>query len=271
MLERPYLSDHLSFERESYFRRRQLLEQQCMVERLSQIPREKLKGYNEPLAVYGNRGQMPVYLAQYDTFTAITKPVARSSYTKKRTGSVSGSNAGANANINANQRAAQSIYRNYLRVKQNTPVFGSLHSEHARKFYQSKGSQPTYPYHSQLIPPYDQNVQYVYMPVYFQAYNPVSIKRDHYFNEPRYAIQRPQHRKQEFVKSEPRTPIFKIATISPRPGCAQNKKARSSLKVGDSECTSKEIEDRKLLSRKIEKELTCSPIFQILGEISRAG
>jgi len=235
-----------------------------MVERISLLRREKLKGYN-----YGNRGQMPVYLAQYDSFTAITKPIAASGYTKKRPGSVSGLNAGTNVDINASQRAAQSIYLNYLRAKQNTPASGSLNSEHATKFYQPKGSQSTYPYQSQLIPPYHPNVEHVcQMPVYFQAYNPVSIKPGHYFNEPRYAIiQRPQHRKQEYVKAEPRTPIFKIATISPRPGCEQKKKARSSLKVGAPECTSKEIEDRKLLSRNIEKELTCSPIFQILGEM----
>merc|ERR1719320_564877 len=109
MLERRQnFIDHLSLERESYSRRRQLLEQQCMIDRLSQIPREKLNGCYQPQTAIGNERKITGYLSQYDSGNWITKPDAVSGYTNDRLASV---RAGANVNISVKQGMGQPIDR----------------------------------------------------------------------------------------------------------------------------------------------------------------
>jgi len=270
MLERTmYCNDHLSFERENYFRHRRLLNQQGKTAQAHvRFHREKLNVHNDTYMAYGNGWQMPECLA-YNSYTGVSKSQAVSGYTRMRSGS-SGSTVGPNVNANVKQRVCQPINRHCRGVRQNTSAFGPLHAEHARKFYQSNKSQSTYEYNRQLFLPYQQDVQFVrQMPVYYQTYNPIYIEQGRYRSKPQCHKQKPQRRDQEYVKSNPRTPIIKMATISQRPG-NQDEKVNPSLKVGVSKCTSKEIEERKLSSNKIEKELSCSPIFQILGELLRA-
>merc|ERR1719419_848552 len=93
------------------------------------------------------------------------------------------------------------------------------------------------------------------------------FEQGRHLRKPLRQQQRPLSRDPEYVKSEPRTTIFKMATISPRPS-KQSEKGNPSFKVGFTKCTSKDIKDGKLLNKKFEKELACSPIFQILGELS---
>jgi len=272
MLERtPYCSDHLSYERENYFRHRQLLKQQGTTAGAHvRFPRGKLNVQNDPFTVYGNEWRIPEYLA-YNSYTGVPKSQVVSGYTRMRSALTGGSAAGPNININAKQGVCQLINRHSRRLKQNNSAFGPLHAEHARKFYQSNESQPTYEYSSQLILPYQQDVQFVrQMPVSYQTYNPIYIERGRRVSKPKCHNQRPQNRDHEHVKSKPRTPILKMATISPRPG-KQNEIINPSLKVGVPDFISKEIEDKKLLSSKVEKELSGSPIYQILGELTRAG
>jgi len=271
MLQRtPYCNDHLSFERENYFRHMQLLNQQGISAQAHvRFPGEKLNVHNDKYTAYGNGWQMPEYLA-YKSYIGGPKSQVVTGYTRMRSG-LTGSTAGSNVNINVKQRVCQPINRHCRRVKQNTSAFGPLHAEHARKFYQSNESQSRYEYNNQLILPYQQDVQFVrQMPVSYQTYNPIYIEQGRYLSKPQCHKQKPQSRDQEYVKSKPRTPIIKMAMISPRPG-KQNEKVNPSLKVGDPNCTSKEIEERKLLGRKIEKELSRSPIFQILGELLKTG
>jgi len=273
MLERTrYCSDHLSFERENYFRHRQLLKQQGVTAGAhKRFPRGKRNVHNDHFTVYGNGWQIPEYL-KYNSYAGVPNPPVASSYnTRMRSASTGGSAAGADVNINAKQRVCQPINRHSRRVKQSTSAFGPLHAEHARKFYHSNESQSTYEYSSQLILPYQQDLQFVrQMPVSYQMYNPIYSDRGRCVSKPQFHKQTPQNKDQEHVKSKPRKPIFKIASISPRPG-KQNEIVNPSLKMGVPNCKSKEIEEMKLLSSKIEKELSCSPIYQILGELPRAG
>jgi len=269
MLERtPYFNDHLSFERENYFRYRQILKQQGIsTEAFARFPRQKLNVHNDHFTVYGHGWPIPEYLA-HNSSAAFSQSQFETGYTRMRSASSSGSAAEANVNINDKQRVCQPINRHCRRVKKKTSAFGRLHAEHARKFYQLNESQ-SYEYSNQLILPYHQDVQFArQMPVSYQTFNPIFFEQGCHFRKPQCQQQRPRHRDPEYVKSEPRPTILKMATISPRPS-KQNEKGKPSFKVGFTKCASKDIKDRKLLSKKLEKELACSPIFQILGELSR--
>jgi len=269
MLERtPYCNDHLSFERENYFRYRQILKQQGIsAEAFARYPRQKPNVYNDHFTVHANVWPIPEYLA-YNSYAAVSQSQFQSGYTRMRSASTSGSAAGANININDKQGVCQPIKRNCRRVKYKTSAFGRLHAEHARKFYQSNESQ-SYEHSNPLIQPYHQDVQFARQwPVSYQTCNPIFFEQGRHLRKPLCQQQRPLSRDPEYVKSEPRTTIFKMATISPRPS-KQSEKGNPSFKVGFTKCTSKDIKDGKLLNKKLEKELACSPIFQILGELSR--
>jgi len=272
MLERTtYCNDHLGFERENYFRYRQLLKQQGIAAKAHlRYPREKLNVQHNPSTVYGNGWQIPECLA-YKSYTSVPKSQAVSGNSRLRSAATGGLAAEAYVNTDVWPSVYQPLNRHCRRVKQNTSAFRPLHTEQARTFYHSNESQSTYEHNSELILPYQQDVQFVCrMPVSYRTYNPIYIERGRYLSKPQCNKQRPQNRDQEYRKSEPHVPILKMATISPRPG-KQNEKVNPSLKVRVPNCTSKEIEERKAASSKMEKELACSPIFQILGELPRAG
>jgi len=246
------------------------LEQQRRAEAYLLPPREKLNRSKMPYMIYGNGWQVPRYSTIFNTYTGVSKSQIVSGSTLMRWASNGLAPAGgANVNAKVKRRILQPTMRHYGKEKQDAS-FGSVHSDHLRNFYQSNESRLAYGSNSQLILPCH-NTQFVgQVPVFGNAYNSVPIERGYYSHKEKYRKQKSQNSEDESVKSETRTPILKMAMISPRPG-HHNEKANKSFTVGVLKCTSKEIEKRKLLSSKIERELLCSPIFQILGEPPRAG
>merc|ERR1719334_2026467 len=214
MLERiPYRSDHLSFERENYFIQRQVLEQQGITAGAHfWFPREELNLQNDPLTVYGNGWQIPGYLAKCNSYSSLSKSQVVSRYTRMRSASIDGSSAVASVNTNFMHSVHQPIWRQGCAVKQNTFAYGPLHVEHSRKFNWSNESKSTFVHNSQLLLPWQQDVQFARQkPLSYQTYNPIYNERGRHLTERKYCKQNPQNGEQEHVKSRSRTPIIKMA------------------------------------------------------------
>lgn len=241
-----------------------------MAEAYLPAPREKLNVPYVPYMVNGDGWQIPRYSTIFGSYTSVTKSQVVAGSTRMGWASSGSAPAvGVNVNVEVKRRMLQPFMRKGGRLKQDTSSFGPVHTEHIRHFYQSNESGLAFDFNSQLILPC-QNAQFVgQKPVYYQACNSIPIERGRYLRTQRYRKKWSQNREHESVKSVTRTPILKMAMISPRPG-NQNEKANNSCEVEIPKYTSKEIEKRKLLSSKIERELSCSPIFQILGELPRA-
>jgi len=268
LMGNPYYGDQMSLERELHFLRIQQIKQQYMIDRLSEFPRKQLNEYYQPQPLNGNRWEMCAHLAQGNPHTAVALPEAVTNYNNMSLVSNFGSNAIAIQNTNVKLKFSQPINRNCRRVEQNTWAFGPLHTEHGRELYQSKRLQSCYDYNSTLVPQYSQNVQcYSLMPICFQASPPICLDQGHYFYEQVYCSQRHQNGKQEYIKSQTTEPTFRIATISPRSGCMQNRKVKT-LKIGVSKSKDKKLEEKKLLRSKIKYELSCSPILQLIRDLN---
>jgi len=266
-MRKPYYGDQMCLERELHFLHIQQIKQQCMIDRLSQFPKEQLNEYYQPQALNGSRWEMCAHLAQGNPHTAVALPEAVTNNNNMSLVSNYGSNATAIQNTNVKLEFSQPIKRNCRRVEQNTWVFGPLHTEHGRELYQSQRFWSCYDYNSNLVPQYSRNVQcYGSIPVYFQACPPICLDQGHYFYEQGYCSQRLQNRKQEYMKSQATEPKFRIATISPRSGCIQNREVKT-LKIGVYKSKEKKLEEKRLSRSKIRYELSCSPIFQLILDL----
>jgi len=268
LMGRPYYGDQMCLERELHFLHIQQIKEQSMINGLSLLQREQLNEYYQPQPLNGNRWEMCAHLAQGNQHTAVTLPEPVTNYNNMSLVPTFGSNAMEIQNTNVKLKFSQPINRNCRGVEQNTWTFGSLRTEHRREHYQSKGLQSRYDYNSNLVPQYSRNVQcFCLMPVYFQACPPIYLDQGHYFYEQGSCSQRHQDRKQEYIKSQTTEPTFRIATISPRSECMQNRKVKTS-KIGVYKSKEKKLEEKKLLRSKIEYELSCSPILQFIRDLN---
>jgi len=128
-MRKPYYGDQMCLERELHFLHIQQIKQQCMVDRLSQFPKEQLNEYYQLQVLNGNRWEMCTHLAQGNPHTAVTLPEAVTNYNNMSLVSNFGSNAIAIQNTNVKLKFSQPINRNCRRVEQNTWVFRPLHTE----------------------------------------------------------------------------------------------------------------------------------------------
>jgi len=199
----------------------QLLELQFAKEKLKQSPTEYFKRYHEIHEVKVHRLQPAGMFNSHMAFMT-TKPI---SYLNSRVSE--------GAAYRRSQKSKRPVHSNFPKINQEVAAFGPKHAEHARRVYQSRGTQP------------------------FQKFNQTT-----FYNDPlKGQVPVP-------ITSQTYETVLKVAQISPRSYEKQPTKT-SGLKVLHHKAE-RGLPKKSNISRDrgCEIDLSNAPIFQTLCEIS---
>jgi len=265
LLERPFLRDYTCAQQGSYLRPQQLLELQLAMEKLHQFPIENFRRYH---AVQEDKVRRWQPVTRFNTHMASIscEPL---SYINPSVGSEGPA-------YRKNRESKRPVHPNFPKIKQEVSAFGPKHAEHARRFYQSKRTQPIQQFQQVMVRPnyghtevsghrqtqVTEGVHLLGESAIGRSLNPTALYNDSLKSQ----VPVPD-------TSLPYETVLKIAKISPRPSKKQPTKNKTSFGFGV-----------KLSNHKVERgslkksdnfedngreiDLSNAPVFQILCEIS---
>jgi len=260
LVERPFMREYACAQQGSYLRHQQLLELQLAMKKLQQFPIENFQRYHEVQEDKAHRWQ---HVPRFNSHMASinTEPI---SY-------INPSLVSEGAAYRRSKASKRPAHRNCPMIKQEIAAFGPKHAEHARRFYQSKGTQP---FKQVMVPPYQPN------------YGPMQVSRHRktQVTKGSYLVGEPVHDRSvnqtvlytDSLKGQVPVPVtsqlyetvLKVAKISPRPNKKQPTKTIGvkllNHKVEQGLAKKSDV----LQDSESEIDLSNAPIFQILCEIS---
>jgi len=268
LVEQPFMRDYTCAQQGSYFRQQQLLEFQLAMEKLKQFPIEKFQRYYE---VQGNKVHRWQPVPRFNNrMTSISaNPI---SY-------INGSLAteGPPYNKDSYLQSRRPVQRNFPKIKKEVSAFGPKHAEHARRFYQSKGTQSHQEFQQVMVPPYRPN----YGPMQVSCQRNTEVTREGYLlgepvfdrsvNQIALCTDSVKGQVPVSVTSQPYETVLKVAKISPRPSEKQPTTTKTGFGV---KLVNKKVEQGLLnqshgsQDSRSEIDLSNAPIFQMLCEIS---
>jgi len=261
LAERPIMTGYACVRQGSY--QRELYEVKRVMGKLQQLPTDSFQVYHG-VSVEQYQGWQPIIRCHMGAFSY--EPICFN------INSTSGGTA-----YNGCRESKSVVGRNYSKAKQEVSAFGPKHAEHARRFYQSKGTHPES--QRNLAPPYRPN--YCPMQVSYIKQAQANIKRDllgesvfeRTINSTRL-YNEPVSRQVPVAVASQYEAVLKVAKISPRPNKKQPENPESG--VGVSERVLRYQMDEGKLKKPIDSQnveddidLSKAPVFQILCEISK--
>jgi len=259
LAERPIMTGYACVRQGSY--QRQLYEVKRVMGKVQQLPTDSFQVYHG-VSAEQYQGWQPKIRCHMGAFSY--EPICYN------INSTSGGKA-----YNGCRESKGVVGRNYSKTKQEVSAFGPKHAEHARRFYQSKGTHPES--QRNLAPPYRPN----YCPMQVSYIKPqANIKRDllgesvfeRTINSTRMYNEPVSHQVPVAVASQHEA-VLKVAKISSRPNKKQPDNPKSV--VGVSERVLRQQMDEGKLKKSIgaqnveDDNLSRAPVFQILCEISK--
>jgi len=266
LVEQPFSREQVCTQQGGYIRHQQLLELQLPMEKLNQFPKENFQRYHEVQEDKVRRWQ------------AVTKFNAHIASIRSEPSSYIKPSLGFEGPAYKTRDPKRPIHRNFPKVKQKVSAFGPQHAERARRYYQTKRTQPIQEFGQITIPPYRPSYGHVQVSGHSQtqATEGVDLRREPvlvtslnkkalYTDSLKSQVPVPD----TFQASEN---VLKIAKISTRPSKKEPTKRIASIGFG-----------LKLLNHKVkrgsvknsndcldsacERELSNAPVFQILCEM----
>jgi len=256
LVERPILRDYMCTQQGSYIRHQQL----CPIKnsrRYHEVQEEKIRRWQAVTRFNAHTASISSGSSSYiSPSLGFEGPAYKKNWDPKRP-----------------------MHRNFPNIKQEVSAFGPQHAEIARRFYQSKRTQPIQEFRPIMIQPYRQNLA----PVYVSCHKQTQVTEGVYLHEEpvfgrslnQTALYTDRTKSQVPVPDTSQTSenVLKIAKISRRPSKQQPTKTKASIGFG--------VE---LLNNKVERgsvkksddfldsargrDLSNAPVFQILCEIS---
>jgi len=267
LVERPFMREYVCAQQGSYLRHRrhqQLSELQFAMEKLKQFPQENFQRYREVQEDKGHRWQQA---ARFNSHMACitTEPISN---INPRVSEI--------ATYRKNKESKRPVYNNFSKIKQEVAAFGPKHAEHARRVYQSKGTQPLQEFMQIMASPYGPN------------YDPMQVSRHGRSQVTKGSYQLREHVHDRSVNQtalytdslkgqvpfpvtyKPNEIVLKVANISPQPNNKQPTKTTGLkvlyLKVEHGLAKKSDV----FQDSGCELDLSNAPIFQILCEISNS-
>jgi len=173
----------------------------------------------------------------------------------------------------SNGKPGRAVRRNYAGMKEEVFAFGPKHAEHARRFYQSKGSKPQF---GQVLVPScradygAKQIQYKQTQArgYLSGESVLNVE-----NRPKLYPCNLDGAVTSSVASEPYETVLKVANISPRPDKRQGNKQKTLFDLLENANNEKvdQVDPKKSIDFRDKEDgtdLSNAPIFQILCEIS---
>jgi len=264
LVERPILREYPCSQQGSNLRHQQLLEWQLTMEKLNHFQRENFWRYNE---VQEDKVRSWQHAATYDTHMASISPDPLS-YINPNLGSAGPAN-------RKRRESKRPVHRNFPQIKQEVSAFGPKHAEHARRFYQSKRTQPIQEFPQVIVPSFRPNSGPMQVPGHRQTRVTGGGLHGRSLNQTALYTDSLKSQKPVPDTSESCETVLKIAKISRRPSKKLTTKAKTSFGFGV-----------KLLNHKVgrgsvkksddfhdsgcERDLSNAPVFQILCEITNS-
>jgi len=131
LVERPCMREYECAPHGSYLRHQQHLALQFAIEKLKQSPIENFKRYHEGQEDKVHRVQ-PAEMFNSHMASMTTEPI-----------SCINARVSEGAAYRRSKKSKRPVYSNFLKIKQEVAAFGPKHAEHARRVYQSRGTQPS--------------------------------------------------------------------------------------------------------------------------------
>jgi len=268
LVERPFLREHVCSQQGGYIRHQQLLELQLPMEKLNQFPIKNFRRYHE---VQEDK------VCSWQAGTRFNAHIA--SISSEPSSYISPSLGFEGPAYLKNWDPKRPMHRNFPKVKQEVSAFGPQHAEHARRYYQTKRTQPIQEFRQIIIPQYRPN----YGPVQVSGHRQTQVTERVYLRrEPVFVTSLNQTAfYTDSVKSQVPVPdtspasenVLKIAKISTRPSKKQHTKTKASIGFGVKllnhkveRGSAKNSDD--CLDSACERDLSNAPVFQILCEVS---
>jgi len=261
LVERPFMGENICAEQGSYLQQQKLLELQSAMEKLKQFPKDNFQRYHE---VHEDKVHRRLPAARFNCHmdSISTEPI---SYINSRVFE--------GAAYRRSKEFKRPVNSHFPKMKREVAAFGPKHAEHARRVYESKGTQHVQKSMHIMVPPYGPN--YDPMQVLRHRKSQV-IKGSYLLGEHVHDRSVNQTTFTDLLKVQvpnPGTPkpyetVLKVAKISPRP----NKKHPT--KTTDSKVLHHKVEQGLAKKSDVFQDSGCgidlsnSPIFQILCEIS---
>lgn len=263
LVERPSMREYACAQQGSYLRHQQLLELQLAMKKLKQFPIENFQRYHEVQEGKVHRWQ-PVARFNSQMASISTEPI---SY-------INSSLVSEGAAYRRSKESKRPVHRNFPKIKQEVAAFGPKHAEHARRFYQSKGTQPKQKFRQVMVPPYRPN----YGPMQVSRHKKTQVTKESYLlgepvhdrsvNQTALYTDSLKGQVPVPVTSQPNETVLKVAKISPR----LNKKMP--MKTIGVKLLNHNVEQGLAKKSDVfqdsgsEIDLSNAPIFQMLCELS---
>jgi len=268
LVERPFLKGHVCTQEGGYLRHQQLLEMQLPMGKLNQFPIENFGRYHQ---VQEDKVRSWQAVARFNAHI--------NSISSEPSSYISPNLDFEGPGYQKNWNPKSPTHRKFPKVKQEVAAFGPQHAEHARRYYQTKRTQPIQEFRQIIIPPFRPN----HGPVQVSGHRQTQVaERVYLLREPVFVTSLNQTALYtDSLKSQVPVPdtspasenVLKIAKISTRPSKKQPTKTKASIGFGV-----------KLLNHKVERgpaknsddcldsacerDLSNAPVFQILCEVS---
>jgi len=263
LVKRPFLREYACAQQGSYLRHQQLLESQLAIEKINQFPIENFRRYH----VQENKVHRCQPVTRFNTHmnSMSSKPLSYINPSLGSEGPV----------YMKNGESKIPVHRYFHKIKQEVSAFGPKHAEHARRFYQSKRTQPIQEFPQVIVPSFRPNSGPMQVPGHRQTRVTGGGLHGRSLNQTALYTDSLKSQKPVPDTSESCETVLKIAKISRRPSKKLTTKAKTSFGFGV-----------KLLNHKVgrgsvkksddfhdsgcERDLSNAPVFQILCEITNS-